>query len=384
MRALQGFIVVLVFLTVAGCSNPKVPFDEVQWRKDVENVSTEKLYAPHYRDGKYFNPWMPRERGGLLRFLKWRLSGRASYTPQEKAFRPGIIPGLRDRIRAMGSGDFMAWIGHGTFLMRLGGEYWLTDPIFTKRALLPKRITPPAMTAEDILEIAPRVNVVISHNHYDHLDAESISSLPETARIIVPRGLKAYVASLHRGVVTEMDWWEKIRTHGGTTLTCLPAQHWSRRIGQGVNETLWASFMIAAPGTTIYYGGDSGYFVGYREFGRLFPNIGYALISTTAYHPRWFMHYAHVNIDEALSAFRDLGARRFVPTQWGTFHLGEEPPGYPALDLEKHIRENRLDPSRFLIMDIGQVHRIAERTPGESDIEHVRQGENGGYSWIKK
>lgn len=376
MRALQGFIFVLVFLSVAGCANPKAPFDEARWRKDVENVSTEKLYAPHYRNGKYFNPWMPRERGGLLRFLKWRLSGSASYTPQEKAFKPGFIPGLKDRIRAMPSGDFIAWVGHGTFLMRLDGEYWLTDPIFTKRALLPKRVTPPALTAEDIREIAPRVNVIISHNHYDHLDADSIRALPETARIIVPRGLKTYVASLHRGEVTEMDWWEKIHSDAGTTLTCLPAQHWSRRIGQGVNETLWASFMIVAPGSTIYYGADSGYFVGYREFGRLYPNIGYALISTTAYHPRWFMHYAHVNIPESLDAFRDLGARYFVPTQWGAFHLGEEPPGYPALDLNEHIRERKLDPSRFLIMDIGQIHRMAERTPREPDIEHTRQREN--------
>jgi len=360
MRRLKRASLLLVFLFSGACFHKPPPFDEGKWRKDVENTSIEKLYAPHYRDGRYFNPWMPQERGGFLQFLKWKLGVGASYTREEEAFLPGFIPKLKERIRSGFSGDFIAWIGHGTFLLRLDGQYWLTDPIFTDRAFLPKRVTPPALTGEDIREIAPKVNVLVSHNHYDHLDTESIRSLPETARIIVPRGLGEYVSSFHKGTVMEMDWWDEMDTGNGTTLTCLPAQHWSRRIGQSVNETLWASFMIVAPGTTIYYGADSGYFIGYREFGRLFPNIDYALISTTAYHPRWFMHYAHVNIAEALEAFHDLDACFFIPTQWGTFHLGEEPPGYPALDLKKTIREKHLDTSRFIVMDIGQIQWISK------------------------
>jgi len=98
-----------------------------------------------------------------------------------------------------------------------------------------------------------------------------------------------------------------------------------------VTSPLWASYLLITPETVIYYGGDSGYFVGYREIGRQFPNINYALLPLTAYHPRWFMHYAHMNVPEALAAFIDLGARYFIPNQWGTFHLGDEPPGYPIL-----------------------------------------------------
>ncbi|MBN1103493.1 MAG: hypothetical protein JXL84_08800, partial [Deltaproteobacteria bacterium] len=189
-------------------------------------------------------------------------------------------------------------------------------------------------------------------------DVDSIRSLPENSRIFVPLGLKAYVESIHRGEVRELDWWESMNVGDGSRLVCLPAQHWSRRIGQGTNSTLWASFMLISPETTIYYGGDSGYFIGYREFGRRFPGIDYALLSTTAYHPRWFMHYAHKNIPEVLDAFRELGARHFIPTQWGTFPLGDEPPGYPALDLKRVIRERNLDPSRFMIMDVGEVVEI--------------------------
>jgi L-ascorbate metabolism protein UlaG (beta-lactamase superfamily) len=125
-----------------------------------------------------------------------------------------------------------------------------------------------------------------------------------------------------------------------------------------VNSTLWASFMITAPTTTLYYGGDSGYFIGYREIGRMFPGIDYALMPVTAYRPRWFMHYAHMDARESLDAFHDLGARFFVPTQWGAFHLGEEPPGYAALDLQREIRSQQLDPSKFLILDIGEFVEI--------------------------
>ncbi len=113
--------------------------------------------------------------------------------------------------------------------------------------------------------------------------------------------------------------------------------------------------MLVGSETTIYYGADSGYFIGFREFGRRFPDIDYALLSTTAYHPRWFMHYAHANIDETIDAFHDLGAKYVIPTQWGTFSLGNEPAGYPALDLKRHIKARRLDPARYIIMDIGEM-----------------------------
>jgi L-ascorbate metabolism protein UlaG (beta-lactamase superfamily) len=134
-----------------------------------------------------------------------------------------------------------------------------------------------------------------------------------------------------------MDWWQEMDFGNGTQLVCLPMQHWSRRIGQGFNDTLWASFMLITPEVTIYLGGDSGYFIGYKEIAKRFPGIDYALLPTTAYHPRWFMHYNHMNVDEAIEAFHDLNARFMIPQQWGTFHLGDEPPGYPALELKRKI-----------------------------------------------
>ncbi len=121
------------------------------------------------------------------------------------------------------------------------------------------------------------------------------------------------------------------------------------------NKSLWASWLLITPETTLYFGGDSGYFKGFREIGKAYPKIDYAFMATTAYHPRWFMHYQHMNVPEAVKGFNELGARFFIPTQWGTFHLGSEPPGFPGLDLNRYIKKNDLDQTRFKIMDIGQI-----------------------------
>ncbi len=357
---IRYLLILVIFLVCTSCL-PRRPFNEEEWRRQVAHTKREMLYAEHFKDGKYFNPWMPMEERGILTILRWKFEKKQNYTQEEMTFLPGFIPHLKTRIKSMPDGDFIAWIGHGTFLMRINGEYWLTDPIFNQRALLPKRKTPPGITAEEIKELGGRLTVIVSHNHYDHLDIDSISSLPEDTRIFVPLGLKDFVGSMNKANVVEMDWWQTIDCGNGINLIALPAQHWSRRIGQGFNETLWLSYMIVTPSFTIYYGADSGYFIGYKEFGKKFPHIDFALLPTTAYQPRWFMHYAHMDINEVLQAFDDLNARYFIPTQWGTFHLGDEPPGFPIMELRRQIQSRRLDKSRFIIMDIGEVIPIVKK-----------------------
>ncbi len=352
-----------LFLMTVGCATAQQDFSEAAWRAGVEATRVEDLYAPHFEDGRFFNPWMAMERKGFSRFLRWKFSRREDNPLSDGGPLPAVVPDAAERIRALPEGDFLLWVGHATFLMRLGGVYWLTDPMFSERALLPKRKTPPALTAADIGRLGIRkLNVLISHNHYDHLDRKSIEALPDDARFYVPLGLKAFITDLGKKDVVEMDWWQKANGGSGNEVVCLPMQHWSRRIGQAANATLWASFMVVTPSTTVYFAGDSGYFIGYREIGRLYPNIDYVLMPTTAYRPRWFMHYAHMDIDEAIDAFDDLKARHFIPTQWGTFYLGDEPPGYPALDLKRRIVERKLDPSRFVIPDLGQIVPIPKRS----------------------
>lgn len=337
------------------------PFDEVHWRRIVEKQDSALLYAPHVKDGRFFNPWLPMEGNRFGALLRWQLSAKAPYTEEEEQFKPNRIPGLSERIRQQ-KGDFIAWIGHNTFLIHLNEQYWLTDPIFSDRALLPKRETPPALTIEEFNGAVKKLNVLISHNHHDHLDKNSILKLPTEARIIAPLGLGKILQSWGRSSVQEMDWWKSLDVGQGITLVCLPAQHWSRRLGQGYNESLWASFLLISPSLKIYLGGDSGYFAGYREIGRKYPDIDYALLPTTAYHPRWFMHYAHLNAEETLDAFQDLRARRLIPTQWGTFRLGNEPIGYPVIDLRRAMKSRGFDASKVVILDLGGIQPISPKS----------------------
>lgn len=350
MKILLAAAVISAFLS---CASAKEPFEETEWRTQILNQDPALLRAEHFRDGKYFNPWLRMKIRPFGSYLMMRLFGEEpEYTGEEQKHLPAVLPDAARRLRDT-KGDFILWIGHATFLIRLGNEYWLTDPMFSKRALLPARKTPPAITPKDLADLRP-LNIVISHNHYDHLDEDSIEAMPAGARFYVPLGLGRFVRDHGGADVVEMDWWDEVVTDRGARLTCLPAQHWSRRVTQSVNSTLWASFMITAPGRRIYFAGDSGYFIGYREIGRTFPGIDYALMPVTAYRPRWFMHYGHMDAGESLDAFQDLRARFFIPTQWGVFHLGEEPPGYGGLDLRRMIKARQLDHSKFLILDIGE------------------------------
>lgn len=352
-------ILITVVTVFCNCSSGSYDFDEHKWRHEVENTKSMLLYAPNRRESRFYNPWALNPPHGFFSFLKWRFSLADNYSNAEEKFMPNIINNPLRRIEALKTSDFIIWIGHNSFLLRVQGEYWLTDPMFSERAMLPKRLTPPALTASQVNQLASNLNIIITHNHYDHLDVNSIKALHKTARIYVPRGLKKYMQSLERENVIEMDWWQHVVPGKGSRLICLPAQHWSLRLGQARNETLWASYVLITPAATFYIGGDSGYFIGYREFGKKFPGIDYAFMPVTAYHPRWFMHYAHMNVDEAITAFQDLGAKYFIPTQWGTFKLGDNPPGYPGLDLKRSIKRLGRDSSRFLIIDIGGIIKVS-------------------------
>lgn len=344
-----GFI--MIWLT--GCTQPS--FNEELWLQEVSRTPVDLLYAPHFKNGKYFNPWLEIQKD-LSEVVLWRLTPAQTYEENEKAFLPALRTDTFTKLQTDMPEAFILWLGHNSFLIKDGDQVWLTDPMFSKRALLPARKTPPALVSEEIVKLFPAVNVVISHNHYDHLDQSSIEQLSANYTYYVPMGLKDLLQEWQpKADVIEMDWWQKQKIAEGFEIHCLPAQHWSRRVFSGENTSLWASYMLVTPRNHIYFGGDSGYFIGYREFGRRYEKIDYALIPTTAYHPRWFMHKAHMNIDEALRAFQELGADYFIPTQWGTFHLGDEPAGYPGLDLKRTIAQRKLEPNRYRLLDLGEL-----------------------------
>ncbi len=344
----------LLLLAAAGASLPAClparPFDEARWRADVEATREGALHAPHRGDdGQFFNPWMPQERSPWD-FWRWKLSRRGAVAEAaEWSDRAPVEENRGEYLSGPADRPSVTHVGHATFAVHWGGPVVVTDPFFSARAAIVERLVPPAFGPERIPDGSV---VVISHNHYDHLDADSVAALAARVTFLCPLGLGEFLRGHGAVRVREMDWWEEAEVEG-TRFVCLPAQHWSRRLGQGYNETLWCSWLVERDGRRVYFGADSGYFKGFRDFGRRFPGIDVALLPIGAFEPRWFMHYPHMDIEEVLRAFEELGAARLVPTQWGVLRLGDEPAAWPATVLRRTVdgRPGLVD--RVVVLPVG-------------------------------
>ena len=308
--------------------------------------STALLYAPHGQPGAYFNPWGSPQRG-FREALRWKLTSK-----REDRTAPLDVPIVANDGAYLGRADrppSVTWVGHSTLAVQDGQSVWLTDPIFGQRALVPRRHTPPGIP---LAAVPADAFVVLSHNHYDHLDRWTVDRLPRTVRWFVPLGLGAWFK--RRGVeAIEFDWWDSHR-HGEWTLTCLPAQHWSNRFGAARNATLWCSWLLDNGRRRYYFAVDSGYFHGYSEYGRRFAPIDVAMMPIGAYEPRWFMRPQHMNPAEALRAFQELGARLMVPIHWGTFDLTDERIDRAPRDLAAAVRDAAVNGAAVRPMAIGE------------------------------
>lgn len=310
------------------CLSPK-SFNEAAWRDHVAATLPAKLYAPHRnQDGAFFNPWQEMD-FGMGRLLRWRLSSNSVEVNSGRWEKAPRVANDAAYLRRPGAPASLTWVGHATYALHWSGQVVLTDPHFGGEALVVPRLVDPGIGLD---ALPHRLVCVLSHNHYDHMDRSTIALLGRRADWVCPLGLGDDLRAMGAGRVKELDWWQTAVV-GGTEFTCLPAQHWSLRMMEKRNRTLWGSFLMRRNGKSVYFCGDSGYFRGFAEFGRRWPGIDVAIMPIGAYQPRWFMHYAHMNVAEALAAFEDLGARRFTPMQWGVFKLGDEPAGYPIKDL---------------------------------------------------
>ncbi|MFG1948002.1 MBL fold metallo-hydrolase [Nonomuraea sp. NPDC048826] len=213
----------------------------------------------------------------------------------------------------------VTWVGHATYLLRIGGLAILTDPVWSRR--LPgvrARLTPPGLAWEEL----PRVDaVVISHDHYDHLDWPTVRRLPRETPMLVPAGLGTWFTERGFTEVIELDWWESA-TVGGVSFEFVPAHHWSRRTLFDFCKTLWGGWVI---GGSVYFAGDTGYGERPARIGARHPGLDLALMPIGAYQPPWAMEPAHVNPSQAVQAFLDVGAHRMATMHWGTFVLSGEP-----------------------------------------------------------
>jgi L-ascorbate metabolism protein UlaG (beta-lactamase superfamily) len=317
---------------------------------------SDSLHEPHFANGRFFNPWGV-SKAGFRDVARWKLFSKNAYGRR----RPPEVPRVENDGsslvdgRQRGGPPELHWVGHSTFVLRDGAHLLLTDPHFGPRALLPGRHHPPGVP---LAAIPAHAVALLSHNHYDHLDRATLAGMAKGVAWRVPLGLAGFVRAFGFDDVEELDWWQSVDCRG-FRLTLLPAQHWSRRLSQPDETTLWGSWLVESENVELYFAGDSGYFHGFAEFGRRFPGLDVALLPIGAYEPRWFMRPVHMNPAEALAAFRELGARHLLPMHWGTFDLTDEPIDEPPRELARCLEEDTSGvSSRVTTLPVGGTFRL--------------------------
>ncbi len=318
-------------------------------------------HAPAGFRNNYANPPRPS-------FRKWQRERRAAGLPWEPPGgwrfpldRPDVGYLARNR-----SDTTITWIGHATALLQVGGVNILTDPHFSARASPlpfagPKRRVPPAIAIDDL----PHIDVVlVSHNHYDHLDAGSVRALARqrggAPRFYVPLGVRSFFEQRGMRVAAEMDWWDRA-SGDDIDVHFVPAQHWSGRTLTDRNRTLWGGFVVEKDGFRFIYTGDTGYSHDFADIRARFDAFDLAVIPIGAYAPRWFMSTQHVDPAEAVRIHRDLNARRSLAVHWGTFVLTDEPLDEPPRKLAEALDAAGVARDDFWVFRHGEMRVLASR-----------------------
>ncbi|ROH87320.1 MBL fold metallo-hydrolase [Pseudomethylobacillus aquaticus] len=256
------------------------------------------------------------------------------------------------------------WIGHASGLVQMGGINLLTDPIFSERAspfswLGPKRKTPLPFPLSELPHIEV---VVISHNHYDHLDLPTLKALSKqpggSPLFLVPLGMQSWMKAQGLANSLELDWWQQTELND-VKLTFVPAQHWSARGLGDRNRVLWGGWVAQAPNFSFYYSGDTGYSADFADIGSRFGGFDLATIPVGVYEPRWFIKNQHVNPEEAVQIHRDVKARQSIGVHWGTFELSDEPLDQVMGDLPAARARLGVADEAFLLLRHGETRIFA-------------------------
>jgi len=322
----------------------------------------------HGPDGRFLNPWPVAKGDDEIRRQFWRVARTFLLARRPPNPRPSQLPTARPEVAhpTVDGGEVrITWIGHASTLIQLPGLNVLTDPVWSTRcspfrALGPRRFVPPPLALD---ELPPIQAVLLSHDHYDHLDRPTIEALHarfgDGLTWLTPLRYAEWLGALGIARVVELDWWEGARLPGGRfRAVAVPARHWSRRKPLGTNQRLWCGWAVVpvegevdadlpehadvAPAGVapdpprrrprIWFAGDSGYCPAFAEIGRRLGPFDASLVPIGAYEPRWFMEPSHMNPEEAVRAYRDGGGRgAFVSIHWGTFRLTLEDPLEPPV-----------------------------------------------------
>ena len=275
--------------------------------------------------------------------------------PQEKVLSD--LNNLKDN-------NYIAWIGHATFLIKLGDTTIITDPLFSKNAgpliFGPKRYIEPAIPLNKI----PKINLfLLTHNHYDHLDYRTIKKFPhKEAKVIVPLKLSKYFTKNKFNDVEEIDWYQETQINNDIKITLLPAVHWSKRTLTDTNKTLWGSFLIEYKGKKIFFACDTGYGNIYKELGNKYGPIDITFINIGAYdfRPMFEKSVYHTNPEEALNIGKDLNSKKLISMHWGTVVLSLEPIMEPPVRFKNSAEKYGYQKKDAMIFKIGEVKKLED------------------------
>lgn len=317
----------------------------------------------HHSPGAGFkNPWPNSTPSGTpLRLLRWHWQRFRHGIPPAPS--PHSLPVATARIASPARHDELrvTWLGQSGFLLQISGINVLLDPVLSKRAspfrsFGPARLVAAPVSVGRLPEIAA---VVLSHDHYDHLDAPTLERLAQRfgrkLTFFAALGYEPLLKKLGAQRVIESDWWQDTALEGSALrLTCLPAQHWTRRAFD-MGKRLWCSWLLRTGDFSLYFSGDSGYCPAFREIRQRVGSPEVALLPIGAYEPRWFMKPAHMNPEEAVQSYIDLGAREFVAMHWGTFRLTDEPMLEPPVRTREEWSRRGLDLANLHIPAHGET-----------------------------
>lgn len=313
--------------------------------------------SDHFDGTLFFNP-DGKPPGRFSDLLKWQLSGGRSKWP---AAWPSPFPQAKPDKQIEGAALRLTMVGHASLLIQTARLNILTDPVWSERASPlafagPKRVNAPGIAFADL----PPIDVVlVSHNHYDHLDLATLKRLKQDhdPLLVTPLGNDAVIAPAISAMrMAVHDWGDRITVRGATIHT-EPAHHWSARGGRDRRMALWAGFVVETPGGKIYFAGDTGFHGGanYRQMAEKHGGFRLAILPVGAYEPRWFMAPQHQNPQEAVEGMTLCNASHAAGCHWGTFHLTDEPIEEPAQKLAEALAAEGISPERFRAMRPGEV-----------------------------
>ncbi len=267
-----------------------------------------------------------------------------------------------DGFHALGEGDGVTWLGHSTFLVRQAGWTLLTDPFLTKYAspyppFGPKRHSGPALRTD---QLPPIDILLISHNHFDHLDERTLRRLrnKDKIQVLVPLGVGKLLRGLGFMNVRELDWHQAI-VFGGIEVRALPAVHGSARGLKDRNHSLWCGYEVRSEKTHLFFAGDTAYGEVFAELGRIYGPFDVGLLPIGAYHPDYFFKCTHINPEEAVRIAQDMGIRHLIAMHWGNIVMTKEPVEEPPIRLVKAGREAGISDERLHILKIGESYSIS-------------------------